>query len=318
MMDNKLRILFMGTPEFSVPMLKAIHDSEHSLVGVVTAPDKPSGRGRKLSKSAVKQFAEEHGISVYQPVNLKSEDFKRELQSLNPNVIVVVAFRMLPKVVWEFPEFGTFNLHASLLPQYRGAAPINWAIINGEKETGLTTFFIDEKIDTGEIIDNVRITIDDTDNVKDLYEKMIPKGTALVMDTLHKIQTGNLKTKSQVKSDEGLKMAPKLTKDNIKIDWTKPAIEIYNHVRGLSPYPLAWTTLINDGQEINCKIAKVKCVDETLDMPSGHVVIKNKSMYVKTGHGVVEILEIKMSGKRLMDVQTLLNGYAISENSKMV
>ena len=318
MKTNTLKILFMGTPEFSVPMLNAIHESDHDLVGVVTAPDKPSGRGRKLSKSAVKQFAEEHNIPVYQPTNLKSEEFQSQLHTLDPNVIVVVAFRMLPKAVWDYPLFGTFNLHASLLPQYRGAAPINWAIINGEKETGLTTFFIDEKIDTGRIIDNISIPIRESDNVKDVYEKMIPKGIALVLDTLQAIQLGNVSTKAQAKTDEGLNMAPKLTKDNMRIDWNKPAVEIYNHVRGLSPYPLAWTILKNHEEEIHCKIAKVKCVDESLDMPTGSVLLKNKSMLVKTGQGAIEILEIKLSGKRLMEVQTLLNGYTIAENSKMV
>ena len=308
----------MGTPEFSVPMLKAIHESNHDLVGVVTAPDKPAGRGRKLSKSAVKQYAEEHGISVYQPTNLKSEEFKSQLHDLDPNVIVVVAFRMLPKEVWAYPKFGTFNLHASLLPQYRGAAPINWAIINGETNTGLTTFFIDEKIDTGSIIDNVVLPIEKNDNVKDVYEKMIPKGTALVMETLKKIQFGEVETKTQSKSDDGLKMAPKLTKENMRIDWNTSANDIFNHVRGLSPYPLAWTTLINDGKEINCKIAKVNCVDHSHDTPVGAVTIENKAMYVKAGKGMIEILELKLSGKRLMDVKTLLNGYTISENSKMV
>jgi len=308
----------MGTPEFSVPMLNAIQESDHDLVGVVTAPDKPSGRGRKLSKSAVKQFAEERGIPVYQPTNLKSEEFKIQLQDLDPNLIVVVAFRMLPKVVWAYPKFGTFNLHASLLPQYRGAAPINWAIINGETKTGLTTFFIDEKIDTGLIIDNAVISIEESDNVKDVYEKMIPEGTALVLDTLNKIQLGKIKTKAQSKSDEGLKMAPKLTKENMRIDWNKPAVDIFNHVRGLSPFPLAWTVLINDGEEVNCKIAEVKCVDDTQDIPSGTILIQNKSMYVKAGKSMLKILKLKLSGKRLMDVKTLLNGYSISENSKMV
>jgi len=308
----------MGTPEFSVPMLKAIHESDHELVGVVTAPDKPSGRGRKLSKSAVKQFAEEEHIPVYQPTNLKSEEFKNQLYALDPNVIVVVAFRMLPKAVWTYPEYGTFNLHASLLPQYRGAAPINWAIINGESETGLTTFFIDEKIDTGLIIDKVSIPIKKSDTVKEVYEKMLPKGTTLVLGTLKAIQSGTVSTEAQTTTEANLKMAPKLTKDNMRIDWSKPATEIYNHVRGLSPYPLAWTILKNSEEEIHCKIAKVKCTDEVLDLPTGGVVIKNKSMYVKTGQGVVEILELKLSGKRLMDVQTLLNGYAVGENSKLV
>lgn len=308
----------MGTPEFSVPMLKAIHDSEYELAGVVTAPDKPSGRGRKLSKSAVKQFAEKHGIPIYQPTNLKSEEFNRQLQELDPNVIVVVAFRMLPETVWAYPEYGTFNLHASLLPNYRGAAPINWAIMNGEKETGLTTFFIDEKIDTGEIIDNVRIRIEDDDDVSDLYEKMLPEGKALVMETLQKIRSGDVKTKSQAKSDAGLKIAPKLTKENMRIDWNKPAEEICNQIRGLSPFPLAWTMLVNEKENILCKIASVKCAADTSDMPAGSILIKNKSMYVHTGEGMVEILKIKMSGKRLMDVQTLLNGYTIAENSKLV
>jgi methionyl-tRNA formyltransferase len=317
-MNDTLKILFMGTPEFSVPMLNAIKESNYRLVGVVTAPDKPSGRGQKLSKSAVKEFAEKNDIPVYQPTNLKSEAFQKQLNELDPNLIVVVAFRMLPKVIWSYPKFGTFNLHASLLPQYRGAAPINWAIINGETQTGLTTFFIDEKIDTGKIIDNVVVNIDESDNLKDVYEKMLPKGTALVLNTIKKIETGNIKTKTQSKTNEGLKMAPKLTKDNMRLDWKGSARDIYNHVRGLSPYPLAWTTLINGGEEVNCKIAKVKCIDEAVNMPTGSFLIKNRSIYVKAGQGLIEVLEIKLSGKRLMNSQTLLNGYTILENSKMV
>jgi methionyl-tRNA formyltransferase len=317
-MNKKLRILFMGTPEFSVPMLDAIQNSEHSLVGVVTAPDKPAGRGRKISKSAVKIYAEKAQIPVYQPTNLKSDEFYESLQKLDPNVIVVIAFRMLPKQVWSYPEFGTFNLHASLLPEYRGAAPINWAIINGETETGLTTFFIDEKIDTGEIIDSTSIPITITDNLEDVYNKMIPKGVELVLKTLHGISIQSIQTKAQDKTNHGLKDAPKLTKANTKIHWNTNAEEIYNLVRGLSPYPLAWTVFRNNGEDIHCKVSKVSFSIAKHDYEFGKVIQKDKSLFVAVKGGFVELLELKLSGKRLMDLKTLLNGLTIHDDSVML
>ena len=312
-----LRIIFMGTPEFSVPMLEAIHKSDYELVGVVTAEDKPAGRGRKLKKSAVKVYAESQNIPILQPKNLKSEDFLKDLKALNPNCFVVVAFRMLPKQVWDLPEYGTFNLHASLLPQYRGAAPINWAIINGETETGLTTFFIDEKIDTGQIIDHVSLPIQETDNVEDVYTKMLPRGVDLVMSTLDKIADNSLQTIPQNQVEE-LKPAPKLTKDNTRINWNETAKDIYNLVRGLSPYPLAWSILSHGNEEINCKISKVQYSVEDHRYNIGHVIQKNNSFYVAVKNGIIEILELKLSGKRLMKTKELLNGFEINQPAKMI
>ncbi len=311
-----LRILFMGTPEFSVPMLEAIHQSEHELQAVVTAPDKPAGRGQKLKKSAVKLFAEQHNIEVLQPTNLKSEDFFNQLKTLNPNLIVVVAFRMLPKQVWQFPEFGTFNLHASLLPDYRGAAPINWAIINGETQTGLTTFFIDDKIDTGQIIDKTSLPILKTDNVEDVYNKMLPKGVELILETLEKISNNNINLKPQTES-ENLKTAPKLSKENTKINWSQSGQDIYNLVRGLSPFPLAWSTLDNITEKINCKISKVSFQKESHELDNGHIILKDKNWLVAVKDGYIKIEKVKLSGKRLLKTSDLLNGFTINDNAKM-
>jgi len=311
-----LKILFMGTPEFSVPMLKAIHESNHDLVAAVTAVDKPAGRGRKLNKSAVKQYAEDKGIPVFQPKNLKSDEFLKAIESLNPNLIVVVAFRMLPEQVWSYPKYGTFNLHASLLPQYRGAAPINWAIINGEKETGLTTFFIDEKIDTGAIINQVKIPIAITDNVEDIYSKMLPKGSELVLDTINGIAENKIETSIQ-NNTENLKMAPKLTKDNTKIDWSDSAENIYNLVRGLAPFPLAWCVLINGEDKIHCKISEVSYENLSHHKIPGEIYIKDSSFLVAVKDGFIEVKKIKLSGKRLLDTKDLLNGYEIYKGSKM-
>ena len=309
----------MGTPEFSVPMLEAIHKSDYEIVGVVTAEDKPAGRGRKLKKSAVKVYAENQNIPILQPKNLKSEDFLKDLKALNPNCFIVVAFRMLPKQVWDLPEYGTFNLHASLLPQYRGAAPINWAIINGEVETGLTTFFIDEKIDTGQIIDHVSLPIQDTDNVEDVYTKMLPKGVNLVISTLNKIADNSLQTIPQTQTQtQELKPAPKLTKENTRINWDATAKDIYNLVRGLSPYPLAWSILSHGNEEINCKISKVQYSVENHQYNIGHVIEKNNSLYVAVKNGIIEILELKLSGKRLMKTKELLNGFEINQPAKMI
>ncbi|NBC58462.1 MAG: methionyl-tRNA formyltransferase [Bacteroidetes bacterium] len=307
----------MGTPEFSVPMLEAIHNSQHKLVGVVTALDKPAGRGRKLKKSAVKTFAESKGLTVLQPKNLKSEEFFTQIKTLNPNIIFVVAFRMLPKQVWKFPKYGTINLHASLLPDYRGAAPINWAIINGEKQTGLTTFFIDDKIDTGHIIDYTAFEISETDNVKDVYEKMIPRGVKLSLSTLSRIAQEDIKPIPQ-KNAETSKKAPKLNKDNTRIDWNQTGQSIYNFIRGLSPYPAAWTILVNYDEEIYCKILKANFNRQTPNTNNGKIIIDNKTMLVGVKDGLIEIEEIKLSGKRLMKAVDLLNGFDLDKDAKML
>ena len=239
-----LRIVFMGTPEFAVTSLGKILDSGYQVVGVITAPDKPAGRGRKLTQSAVKKFALEKGLNVLQPTKLKDAGFLESLEALGANLFVVVAFRMLPEAVWKMPLYGTFNLHASLLPQYRGAAPINWAVINGEKETGITTFFINERIDTGEMILQERTEIGETETAGQLHDRLMVLGAGLVTKTIDLIAADKVKTEVQPESDE-LKPAPKIHKETCRVDWQKDARSIINLIRGLSPYPGAWSTLYN-------------------------------------------------------------------------
>ena len=253
-----VRIVFMGTPDFAVATLKALVDNKFNVVGVITAPDRPSGRGRKLNQSAVKKYASEQQLTILQPTNLKNESFINELKSLHANLQIVVAFRMLPKVVWQLPALGTFNLHASLLPNYRGAAPIHWAVINGETKSGVTTFFIDEKIDTGEIILQEETTINDNDTTGDLHDKLMNIGSQLVIKTVELIQKGNVKAISQsITKDANLK-APKIFKETCKIDWQQPLGAIYNKIRGLNPYPGSWSVLNNNGEVFEVKIYKVR------------------------------------------------------------
>ncbi|MDT0293093.1 methionyl-tRNA formyltransferase [Mesonia ostreae] len=312
-----LRILFMGTPEFAVTILDKIIQQNYTVVGVVTAPDRPAGRGQKLRKSAVKVFAEEKGIEVLQPTNLKSDAFQEDLERLQPNLNIVVAFRMLPKKVWNFPRLGTFNLHASLLPQYRGAAPINWAIINGEKITGVTTFFIDDKIDTGAVILSEEIEIEATDNAGSLHDKLMHKGASLVITTLEQIETDKISLREQ-KEARGLKTAYKLVNENTKIDWTKTTMEIYNHIRGLSPYPVAWTQLENAGEVLRCKIQEASYTLKEHFLSFGTVLIEEKNILVATRDGFIKIEEMQLPGKRKMIAKDLLNGYAFKENARML
>ena len=249
---RELRIVFMGTPDFAVATLNAILKAKFNVVGVITAPDKPAGRGRKINQSAVKTYALEEGLKILQPTNLKNEEFLDELKSLKANLQIVVAFRMLPNIVWKMPEFGTFNLHASLLPNYRGAAPINWAIINGETKTGVSTFFIDEKIDTGNIILQEEVLIDENEIVGELHDKLMLVGSNLVVKTIKKIEQGPVKTIKQPEIEE--KPAPKIFSETCKINWENSLKNIYNLIRGLNPYPAAWTTLINNEEIIKVKI----------------------------------------------------------------
>ncbi|MHA6280897.1 methionyl-tRNA formyltransferase [Salinimicrobium sp. CAU 1759] len=312
-----LRIVFMGTPDFAVQTLKAIVEAEYNVVGVITAPDRPAGRGRKLQESAVKQYATEQGLKVLQPVNLKAEDFLEELRSLEANLQVVVAFRMLPKVVWEMPEYGTFNLHASLLPQYRGAAPINWAIINGETETGVSTFFIDDKIDTGEMIMQEKVQIQEAESAGALHDKLMEIGANLVLKTLEAIKAGPVRTTSQ-KEAADLKSAFKLTRENTRIDWNQSLDSIFNLVRGLSPYPTAWTTLMNGNDEVMLKIYKSEAHKAEHSHPTGEIVQEGKNVKVAVKNGFLELKEIQLPGKRKMSIKDLLNGYEFYPNAKVV
>ncbi|MDT0644033.1 methionyl-tRNA formyltransferase [Zunongwangia sp. F363] len=311
-----LRIVFMGTPEFAVQSLKAILSAGYNVVGVITAPDKPAGRGRKLQQSDVKKYALEQNLKVLQPVNLKSEDFQNELKALEPNVQVVVAFRMLPQTVWALPEFGTFNLHASLLPQYRGAAPINWSIINGDTETGVSTFFIDEKIDTGAMILQEKISIGEDENVGLLHDRLMETGSSLVVKTLQLIENGQVRTRLQEES-ETLKAAPKLDRENTKIDWEKPVDEIHNLIRGLNPYPAAWCFLKNNSEEKKVKIFGTKKKKISHKLETGQIMIEDKKMIVAAKDGFIVVEEIQLPGKRKMKVKELLNGYTFNSDAKM-
>lgn len=307
-----IRIVFMGTPDFAVSILDKILQHNFKVVGVITAPDKPAGRGRKLHQSAVKKFALEKGLNILQPTNLKSESFTKDLKALNANLQIVVAFRMLPKSVWKMPKYGTFNLHASLLPEYRGAAPINWAVINGEKKSGVTTFFIDEKIDTGEIILQEACEIGEDENAGVLHDKLMHLGSELVVKTIKKIQDNTIQTQPQPNKEH--KHAPKIFKDTCKIDWNLSLNQIYNKIRGLSPYPVAWTHLINEGKKIELKIYKAKKQFEAHQFDIGTVIHSKKELKIACNKGFLLIEMLQISGKRRMDVKSFLNGYKFNDD----
>ncbi len=312
---EKLRIVFMGTPEFAVGILDTILKNNYEVVGVITAADKPAGRGQKLKYSAVKEYALANNLTLLQPINLKDETFLSELKSLNANLQIVVAFRMLPKVVWEMPALGTFNLHASLLPNYRGAAPINWAIINGETKTGVTTFFIDDKIDTGAMILSSETTIDESENAGQLHDRLMDLGSKTVIDTLEMIEKGNVSTIIQ-KDTADIKTAYKLNKENCKIDWTKPALEINNLIRGLSPYPAAWCFVQDKNEEWNVKIYEAKIVLEGHDYSIGSLICTKKEMKIAVENGFIQVLSLQFPGKKKMNTAELLNGIAFSAEAK--
>lgn len=311
-----LRIIFMGTPDFAVTILKHLVDHNYNVVGVITATDKPAGRGRKLNESAVKKYALSKELNILQPKNLKNQDFHKELNSLKADLQIVVAFRMLPKIVWQMPRFGTFNLHASLLPAYRGAAPIHWAIINGETKTGATTFFIDDKIDTGEIILKEEIEISETETVGTLHDKLMYLGADLVAKTVDLIETGNVITKKQPDLEE--KSAPKLNSENTKIDWTDSLDNIYNKIRGLNPFPTAWTIIKNGEAEISAKIYDISKVQELHNYELGTLILSKKIMKVAVKNGFINIQAIKLAGKKKMDAVSLLNGYTFDKNAKVL
>ena len=314
---EQLRIIFMGTPEFAVHILDGLVQQNYNVVGVITAPDRPAGRGQKVKLSAVKIYAQNHQLNVLQPENLKHPDFIATLDTLNTNLQVVVAFRMLPKVVWHMPKYGTFNLHASLLPQYRGAAPINWAIINGEKETGVSTFFIDEKIDTGALIFQKSIPISNEDTAGTLHDKLMNEGKILTLKTVEAICNNSIKTIQQPQSIE-LKTAHKLNKENCKIDWQKSGEDIRNLVRGLNPYPAAWAELKNGTETFNVKIYKVQFEKSNHKNPIGTLIVKKSSINVCINNGYINVIDFKFPGKKQMNVKSFLNGFSFQNNSKMI
>lgn len=307
----------MGTPDFAVGVLNKLVEQKYNLLGVVTAPDRPAGRGRSLQPSAVKNAALSHQLQVWQPENLKDPEFIKKLQELNPDVFVVVAFRMLPEVLWKIPNKGTFNLHASLLPKYRGAAPINWAIINGETKTGVTTFFIDHQIDTGAIIDSISCPIQNEDNASRLHDKLMVAGTKLVIRTLEAIAQDSAKPKPQEDSDQ-LRIAPKLNQENTRINWDAPSEQISNLIRGLDAYPGAWTTLIRNEQVIKVKIYQAQTTDISSVLSPGSLSCDKKSLLVHTKDQQLAIKIIQLPGKKKMPIESLLNGYSFEKDDKFV
>ena len=313
---EKLQIVFMGTPEFAVGILDSIIKNNYKVVGVITAADKPAGRGQKIKYSAVKEYALQHNLKLLQPTNLKDESFLNELRNLNANLQVIVAFRMLPEVVWRMPKLGTFNLHASLLPNYRGAAPINWAIINGETKTGVTTFFIDDKIDTGAMILNKEIEISSNENAGELHDRLMQVGIEAVKETLTAIEKGTVITTTQV-DDAEIKTAYKLNRENCKVDWSKSGIEIHNLIRGLSPYPSAWTIIRNNQDEWSVKLYDAKFISEKHDFKIGQIITSKKDFKIAVKDGFIQILSLQLPGKKKMQAHELLNGVTFSEQAQV-
>lgn len=303
----------MGTPEFAVESLKALVENDYHVVGVITVPDKPAGRGQKIKMSPVKTYAVEQGIQVLQPEKLKAAPFLAELGALKADLQVIVAFRMLPEQVWDMPPLGTFNLHGSLLPQYRGAAPINWALINGEKETGVTTFFLQHEIDTGNIIDQKILPIEPNDTAGIVHDKMMVLGACLVLETVDKICKGAVKTKSQdqyVDSGANLKPAPKIFKEDCKVNWNKPIEQVHNKIRGLSPYPAAWTEIWDaDHKKIALKIFETEVIEDNAK-PMGTIYTNGKSTICIVGSGgTLKINSLQLAGKKRMTAKEFLNGF---------
>ena len=328
MQKEDLRIVYMGTPDFAVESLRQLVEGGYNVVGVITMPDKPMGRhGSVLQPSPVKQYAVEKGLRVLQPVNLKDEAFVEELRSLKADLQIVVAFRMLPEVVWNMPPMGTFNLHASLLPQYRGAAPINWAIINGDTETGITTFFLKHEIDTGEVIQQVRVPIADEDNVEVIHDKLMNLGGRLVTETVDAILAGTVKSVPQEEllnlSEEELRPAPKIFKDTCRIDWTKGVKAVYDFVRGLSPYPAAWTELVHPQGGV--QVMKVFQTEKVFVSQTENSFVPHKEevgtvstdgktyLRVALPDGYLNILSLQLAGKKRMPVADFLRGFKATE-----
>ncbi len=320
-MDKKsLRIVYMGTPEFAVEPLKRLVDNGYNIVGCITMPDKEAGRGHKIQSSPVKEFAVAHNIPLLQPEKLKNEEFLESLRDWKADLQIVVAFRMLPKVVWDMPKYGTFNLHAALLPQYRGAAPLNWAVINGEKETGVTTFFLTEEIDTGKIALQEKIAIEDKDNVGTVHDKLMQIGADLVLKTVDLLIEGKLETTEQKEfytNETELKPAPKIFKETCKLDWSKSPTSIHNLVRGLSPYPAAWSILTDgNGTEFNVKIFDTQVIHEEHTLPFGTIRAEKKTLDIAVDSGFIRILSLQMPGKKRITAEEFLRGFKNIEQFK--
>lgn len=306
---SEMRIVFFGTPEFAVASLAALVEDGQQVVAVVTMPDKPAGRNHRLLQSDVKKYALANNLPLLQPGNLKDPEFIRQLRELEADLFVVIAFRMLPEAVWSMPPKGTFNLHASLLPKYRGAAPINRAVMNGETRTGVTTFFLKHEIDTGDIIDREEIEIGPEENVGEIHDRLMELGASMVVRTVREIEAGTVKTTPQPEGD--FTPAPKIFREDCLIDWNRDASSIHNHIRGLSPYPAAYSLLIEEGgRRFDTKIFSSRITDkDAAGMETGKVVVEGKKMFVATADFMIEIMELQPSGKKRMDSGAFLLGY---------
>ena len=313
---KSLRIVFFGTPEFAAQSLNAIHKSQHDVVGVITVPDKASGRGQKINESPVKKYAVENNLTLFQPEKLRNSEFLESMKALNADVFVVGAFRMMPKMLFEMPKLGTFNLHASLLPDYRGAAPINYAIINGESKTGATTFFINEKIDEGHILLQEELPIDPEENAGNLHDRLMVMGAQLVVKTLNELSEGTIEEKPQPHS-ENPKNAFKIFKEDTRIDWTKDITTIHNFVRGMSPYPCAFTTLQIDQENKGLKIFEGKIEKTNHTKPSGTVEFTKNSMEIYVTGGIYYPTEVQLEGKKRMNIKDFINGFKSLEQIKI-
>ncbi|MBL4577380.1 MAG: methionyl-tRNA formyltransferase [Flavobacteriales bacterium] len=315
-MSLGMRIVFMGTPEFAVASLDAVIDAGHQVVAVITAPDKAVGRGQRIGESAVKTYAKEHGLTLLQPANLKDSEFQRELAALKAELQIVVAFRMLPEAVWAMPPGGTVNLHASLLPDYRGAAPINWAVINGDSETGLTTFFIEREIDTGKVLLQEKIPIPHDWSAGQLHDEMMIKGGALLVKTIETIESGTAKAMDQshlMDSSAEVRQAPKIFKEDCRIDWDLPVARVYNHIRGLNPYPTAWTELVSpEGQVSSIKLFQCSKDAENIGGSPGSVIVNNQQWKVACSEGTLSINELQLAGKKRMSASDFLRGFELN------
>ena len=298
----------MGTPEFAVECLDILVKSNHNIIAVITSEDKPAGRGQKIKISEIKKYSIKNKLKILQPRNLKDYDFLNEIKLLKPDIFIVVAFRMLPKILWKIPQKGTINLHASLLPNLRGAAPIHWAIINGLKETGVSTFYIDENIDCGQVIEQKKVSILENENTGELYNRLKKIGALTILSTLEKIDTKGFKSIKQIESKENLK-APELNRENTKIDWCKNSNEVHNFIRGLNPYPSAWTS-INENKKI-LKIYKSRKYSSSLKAKykPGTIIMNKNTLLISTGSGLIEVLELKMEGKKMMNNIEFNNGF---------
>ena len=317
---KKLKIIYMGTPDFAVEPLRALVENGYCVAAVVTMPDKPAGRGLKLQESAVKRYAVEAGLRILQPEKLRAPEFLQELRAIEPDLGIVIAFRMLPEAVWAMPKRGTFNLHASLLPQYRGAAPINWAIVNGETKTGVTTFMLNAEIDKGAVIGRHEVGIDEAETAGTLHDKLMYSGTELVLESVNRIAAGEIQPveQTQLETDEttALKSAPKIFKETCRITWNQPVGKIYNLIRGLSPHPTAWTELVSEsGERLGVKLFTVRKETATHDNVPGTLFSDEKTeLKVACNDGIIEIVELQLAGKKRMAVADFLRGFNGIEN----